>query len=189
MTEGATVSNHPMGRVSERRGGMSANPHLGGLHAGRTHVGSNQSSMWCRRHLCGVNIPTVTYQNVCCPPPRGQRTWTIMKNCVWAKWARITLKFLWLGRNSENAIMHSAVTEIRNDREARNTFYDAAETVTQMIEFGYIPRTRTRPWFYPNISEEELAEPISQYTRERYLREIFFMNRRKGHMARLLNNV
>ena len=86
-----------------------------------------------------------------------------MKNCVWAKWARTTLKFLWLGRDSSNAMMHAAVTKIRNDRDARNTFYDAAETVTQMIEFGYIPQTRSRPWFYPDIGEEELHEPISQY--------------------------
>ena len=49
-----------------------------------------------------------------------------MKNCVWAKWARITLKFFWLGKDSENARMHAAVTKIRNDRDARNTFYDAA---------------------------------------------------------------
>ena len=50
-----------------------------------------------------------------------------------------------------------------------------------MIEFGYIPPIRNRPWFYPDIPEEELAEPISQYTRERYLREIFFMNRGRRH--------
>ena len=184
MTEGATVSNHPMGRVSEPRGGISATPHLGGLHAGRTHFGSNQSSMWCRCHLCEVSTTTVTYQDVCCTacyrlPPRGQRTCTIMKNCVWVKWARITLKFLWLGKDSSNAMMHAAVTKTRNDRDARNTFYDAAETVTQMIEFGYIPQTRNRSWFYPDIGEEELHEPISQYTRERYLREIFFMNQGK----------
>ena len=55
-----------------------------------------------------------------------------MKNCVWVKWARITLKFLWLGEDSRNAMMHAAVTKLRNDRDARNTFYDAAETVTQM---------------------------------------------------------
>ena len=53
-----------------------------------------------------------------------------------------------------------------------------------MIEFGYIPRTRNRPWFYPDIREEELQEPISQYTRERYLREIFFMNQGKRQAAR-----
>ena len=81
-------------------------------------------------------------------------------------------------------MMYSAVTKMRNDRDARNTFYDAAETVTQMIEFGYIPQTRQRPWFYPDISEEELREPISQYTRERYLREIFFMNRGKRQIER-----
>ena len=190
MTDGATVSNHPMGRISEPRGGISATPHLGGLHAGRTHFGSNQSSMWCRCHLCGINAPAVTYQDVCCTscyrlPPRGQRSWTIMKNCVWAKWARITLKFLWLGKDSENTRMHTEVTKIRNDRDAGNTFYDAAETVTQMIEFGYVPPVRTRPWFYPDISEEELAEPISQDTRERYLREIFFMNRGKRQIAQL----
>ena len=130
----------------------------------------------------------MTYPNVCCTacyrlPPRGQRTWTIMKNCVWAKWAQITLKFFWLGKDSENAMIHGAVTKIRNDRDA-NTFYDAAETVTQMIEFGYIPRVRNRPWFYPDISEEELYAPISQYTRERYLREIFFMNQGKRQVAR-----
>ena len=83
---------------------------------------------------------------------------------------------------SRNAMMH-AVTKIRNDRDARKTFHDAAETVTQMIEFGYIPQTRTRPWFYPDISEEELAEPISQYTRTLYLREIFFMNRGRRQTA------
>ena len=189
MTDGATVPNHPMGRLSEPKGGISANPHLGGLHAGRTHFGSNQSSMWCRCNLCEISTPTVTYQNVCCTacyrlPPRGQRTWNIMKNCVWAKWARITLKFIWMGKNSNNAMMYGAVTKIRNDRDARNTFYDAAETVTQMIEFGYIPQTRHRPWFYPDISEEELREPISQYTRDRYLREIFFMNQGKRQVAR-----
>ena len=67
-------------------------------------LGSNQSSMWCRCHLCEISTPTVTYQDVCCTawyrlPPRGQRTWNIMKNCVWAKWSRITLKFLWLGKD------------------------------------------------------------------------------------------
>ena len=76
------------------------------------------------------------------------------------------------------------VTRIRNDREARNPFYDAAETVTQMIEFGYIPQVRQRPWFYPDISEEELREPISQYTRDRYLREIFFMSQGRQQVAR-----
>ena len=121
-------------------------------------------------HLCGVGViyvrvstPTVTYQDVCCTacyrlPPRGQRTWNIMKNCVWAKWARITLKFLWLGQKFNNALMHAEVTKIRNDRDARNTFYDAAETVTQMIEFGYIPQTRQRAWFYPDISEETVTQ-------------------------------
>ena len=108
MTDGATVSNHPMGSVSDPQGGMPANPHLGGLHAGKTHFGSNQSSMWCRCHLCGVNTPIVTYKDVCCTncyrlPPRGERSWTIMKNCVWTKWARITMKFLWLGNDRENA--------------------------------------------------------------------------------------
>ena len=189
MTEGATIPEHPMGRISEPRGGILATPHLGGFHAGRTHFGPNQSSMWCRCHLCRVNTPIVTYQDVCCTaccrlPPHGQRTWTIMKSCVWAKWARMTLKFLWLGRDRENARMHAEVTKIRNDRDARNTFYDAAETVIQIIELGYIPQTRERPWFYPDINEEELNEPISQYTPERYLREIFFMNQGKRQEAR-----
>ena len=189
MTEGATLADRPMGSLSEPKGRMSATPHLGGLHAGRTHFGSNQSSMWCRCTLCGVNAPVVTYQDVCCTacyrlPPRGQRSWNIMKNCVWAKWARITLKFVWLGRNAENAMMHAAVTKIRNERDARNTFYDAAETVTQMIEFGYIPRVRTRPWFYPDISEEELAEPISPiYTRALSPRDLLHESRKEASSA------
>ena len=188
MTEGATVSIHPMGSVPDPQGRMPANPHLGGLHAGRTHFGSNQSSMWCRCHLCGVNAPIVTYKDVCCTtcyrlPPRGQRSWTIMKNCVWAKCARITLKFLWLGKDLENARMHAEVTKIRNDRDARNNFFDAAETVTQMIELGYIRPNRNRPWFYPNIDEEEIDVQISQYTRERYLREIFIANRGRRQRA------
>ena len=84
MTEGATVPSHPIGRVPEPKGGIAATPHFGGLHGGRTHFGSNQSSMWCRCQLCGINTPTVTYQDVCCTacyrlPPRGQRTWTVMK--------------------------------------------------------------------------------------------------------------
>ena len=91
-TDGATESNHPIGRVSEPKGGITATPHFGGLHGGRTHFGSNQSSLWCRRQLCGIRTPTVTYKDVCCAncyrlPPRGERTWTIMKNCVWVKWA------------------------------------------------------------------------------------------------------
>ena len=86
------------------------------------------------------------------------------------------MKFLWLGNDRENARMHSAVTKIRNDRDARNNFFDAAETVTQMIEFGYIRPSRDRPWFYPTVDEEH-DEWISQYARERYLREIFIANR------------
>ena len=33
------------------------------------------------------------------------------------------------------------------------------------------------------MSEEELREPIGQYARERYLREIFFMNQGKRQVA------
>ena len=89
----------------------------------------------------------------------------------------------WLGRNSENARMHAEVSRTRQSREARNTFFDAAETVTQMIEFGCIPHVRNRPWFFPNIVEEQANETISQYTRERCLRETFFMNRGRRHVA------
>ena len=75
MTDGATESNHPTGGLSELKGGIMATPHLGGLHGGRTHFGSNQSSMWCRCQLCGVRTPTVKY--LCCGycyrlPPRGE---------------------------------------------------------------------------------------------------------------------
>ena len=87
-----------------------------------------------------------------------------------------------VGNDRENARMHSAVTKIRNDRDARNKFFDAAETVTQMIELGYIRLNRDRPWFYPNVDEKH-DEWISQYARESYLREIFFANREMRQRA------
>ena len=188
--DGATVSNHPMGSVPIPQGGIMATPHLGGLHARRTHFGSNQSSMWCRCHLCGVKTPTVTYKDVCgvnCYrlPPRGERSWTIMKNCVWAKWARITMKSLWLGKDRENAVMHGVVTRMRNARDARNNFFDAAETVTQMLEFGYIHPDRDRHWFHlPNVDEEQ-NERANQCVKDHYLREIYFANRRVNRRAQV----
>ena len=128
MTEGATVSNHPMGRVSEPKGGITATPHFGGLHGGRTHFGSNQSSLWCRCQLCGIRTPTVTYKDVCCAscyrlPPRGERSWAIMKNCVWVKWARLTIQFLWLGNEKENNVKVAEARRVINYRDARNTFW------------------------------------------------------------------
>ena len=188
MVDGATASDHPMEPISEPQGRMPATPHLGGLHAGRTHFGSNQSSMWCRCHLCGLRSPIVTYQDVCCEncyriPPRGARTWNIMKSCVWAKWARLTMKLLWLGRDRENAVMYGVVTRMRNAREARNSFLDAAETVTQMLEFGYIHPDRDRYWFHPPNVDEEQSERSSQYVRDHYLREIYFANRRTNRRA------
>ena len=47
MTEGATISNHPIGAVPEPQGGITAIPHYGGLHGGRTHFEANQASIWC----------------------------------------------------------------------------------------------------------------------------------------------
>ena len=35
-------------------------------------------------------------------------------------------------------MMHGEVTRMRNARDARNNFFDAAETVTQTLELGYI---------------------------------------------------
>ena len=186
MTDGATVSNHPIGRVPEPKGGITATPHFGGLHGGRTHFGSNQSSMWCRCQMCGISTPTVTYQDVCCTacyrlPPRGQRTWTIMKNCVWVKWARLTIQFIWLGTEQDNNVKVAEARRVINYRDARNTFFDAAETVDQMIEFGYIryPRQeRNRPRYLPpNVTQDELDERIAADTRARHLREVFFANR------------
>ena len=186
MTEGATVSNHPIGRVSEPKGGITATPHFGGLHGGRTHFGSNQSSMWCRCQMCGISTPTVTYQDVCCTacyrlPPRGQRTWTIMKNCVWVKWARLTIQFIWLGTEKDNNVKVAEARRVINYRDARNAFFDAAETVDQMIEFGYIrhPRPeRNRPRYLPpNVTQDELDERIAADIRARHLREVFFANR------------
>ena len=57
MVDGATVSNHPIGLVPEPQGGIPATPHLGGLHAGRTRFGSNQSSM--SHGPCGVGVTYV----------------------------------------------------------------------------------------------------------------------------------
>ena len=192
MTEGATVPNHPIGRVSEPKGGITATPHFGGLHGGRTHFGSNQSSMWCRCQLCGVNTPTVTYQDVCCTacyrlPPRGQRTWTIMKNCVWVKWARLTIQFLWLGNEKENNVKVAEARRVINYRDVRNTFFDAAETVDQMIEFGYIRHTRPERnrcrYLPPNVDENEHEERIAADIRARHLREVFFANRHPRRAA------
>ena len=192
MTEGATISNHPIGRVSEPKGGITATPHFGGLHGGRTHFGSNQSSMWCRCQLCGITTPTVTYQDVCCTacyrlPPHGPRTWTIMKNCVWVKWARLTIQFIWLGTEKENNVKVADARRVINYRDARNTFFDAAETVDQMIEFGYIRPTRperNRPRYLPpNVTEDELEDRIAADIRARHLREVFFANRHPRRMA------
>ena len=192
MTEGATISNHPIGRASEPRGGITATPHFGGLHGGRTHYGSNQSSMWCRCQLCGITTPTVTYQDVCCTacyrlPPRGQPTWTIMKNCVCVKWARLTIQFIWLGIEKENNVKVAEARRVINHRDVRNTFFDAAETVDQMIEFGYIGPTRPerdRPRYLPpNVTEDALDERIAADIRARHLREVFFANRHPGSGA------
>ena len=191
MTEGATVSNHPIGRVSEPKGGISATPHFGGLHGGRTHFGSNQSSLWCRCQLCGIRTPTVTYKDVCCasckrPPPRGERTWAIMKNCVWVKWARLTIQFLWLGNEKENNVKVAEARRVINYRDARNTFFDAAETVDQMIEFGYIRPGRDRcRYLPPNVDVDEHEDMIAADIRARHLWEVFFANRHPMRAATL----
>ena len=75
-------------------------------------------------------------------------------------------------------MMHGEVTRIRNARDARNNFFDAAETVSQMVEFGYLFPDRDRLWFHPPNVDEERSERINQDMRERYLREIYFANRR-----------
>ena len=188
MTEGATESNHPIGRVSEPRGGIIATPHFGGLHGGRTHFGSNHSSLWCRCQLCGIRTPTVTYKDVCCAncyrlPPRGERTWSIMKNCVWVKWARLTIQFLWLGKDREDNVRVAEARRVINYRDARNAFFDAAETVDQMIEFGNISEERDRFWFLPpNMCEHEQDDRAVTDVRARYLREVFFANRHPRRM-------
>ena len=189
MTDRATESNHPMGRVSEPKGGITASPHFGGLHGGRTHFGSNQSSLWCRCQLCGIRTPTVTYKDVCCAscyrlPPRGERSWTIMKNCVWMKWARLTIQFLWLGNERENNVRVAEARRVINYRDARNTFFDAAETVDQMIEFGYIRPGRSRCRFLPpDVDENEQDDRVAADIRARHLREVFFANRHPRRMA------
>ena len=79
-----------------------------------------------------------------------------MKNCVWVKWARLTIQFLWLGKDRENNVRVAEARRVINYRDARNTFFDAAETVDQMIEFGYISEEGDRFWFFPpNMYEYE----------------------------------
>ena len=191
MTDDATESNHPIGRVLEPGGGITATPHFGGLHGGRTHFGSNQTSLWCRCQLCGIRTPTVTYKDVCCAncyrlPPRGERSWSIMKNCVWVKWARLTVQFIWLGETKKTNIRVAEARRIINYRDARNTFFDAAETVDQMIEFGYVSAESDRFWFLPpNTYEHDQRDRAVNDVRERYRREIFFANRSMNRMERL----
>ena len=68
-----------------------------------------------------------------------------------------------------------------NYRDARNTFFDAAETVDQMIAFGYIRPTRPERnrvrYLPPNVDEDEHEERIAADIRARHLREVFFANR------------
>ena len=72
-----------------------------------------------------------------------------------------------------------------NARDARNNFFDAAETVNQMIEFGYISEERDRQWFLPpNVIEWEQGDRANNYVRDCYLREISFANRRVNRRAK-----
>ena len=68
----------------------------------------------------------MTYKDVCCQncyrlPPRGQRSWEIMKNCVWVKWARLAIQFIWLGREKINNALTAEARRFINSRNARKT--------------------------------------------------------------------
>ena len=96
-----------------------------------------------------------------------------MKKCVWGKWTRLTIQFVWLGREKENNVRVAEARRIINHHDARNTFFDAAETVDQMIEFGYISAGRDHFWFLPpNMYEHEQDDRVVNDVRARYLREI-----------------
>ena len=94
-----------------------------------------------------------------------------MKNCVWVKWARLTIQFLWLGNEKENNVRVAEARRVINCRDARNTFFDAAETVDQMIEFVYIyirpGRNRCR-YLLPNVDENEHDERVAADVRARH---------------------
>ena len=107
-----------------------------------------------------------------------------MKNCVWVKWARLTVQFLWLGKEKNNNVSVAEARRIINYRDARNAFFDAAETVGQMIEFGYISTESDQFWFLPpNMYEHERGDRAVTDVRARYFREIFFANRNPRRMA------
>ena len=108
-----------------------------------------------------------------------------MKSCVWVKWARLTVQFLWLGPYKENNAQTGEARRIINARDARNNFFDAAETVSQMVEFGCVSADRDRYWFHPPNVDEERSERSSQYVRDHYLREIYFANRRVNKRAQV----
>ena len=70
--------------------------------------------------------PTVTYKDVCCAncyrlPPRGERSWSIMKNCVWVKWARLTILFVWMGEAKENNTRVAEAKRLTSLLYGRNT--------------------------------------------------------------------
>ena len=189
MTDRAAEARHPMGAVPEPQGGITAIPHYGGLHGGRTHVGANQTSMWCVCRLCEVRTPTVIYKDVCCTncyrlPPGGQRSGEMMNNCVWVKWARLAVQFIWIGQEHINNAVTANTRSLINDRERSNRFFDAAETIEQMIDLGYTTQQRDREWsLSPNMLEREQGDRVVIETRNFYLREIYFANRRVNRRA------
>ena len=121
----------------------------------------------CVCRLCDIRIPNVTYKDVCCrycyrPRPRSQPSWEIMKGCVWVQWTRLIIQFIWIGEEKENNARAAEARRLINQREARSTFYDAAETVGQMITFGHITEQQDAFWFlHANMDPWERGESQS----------------------------
>ena len=96
----------------------------------------------------------------------------------------MTIQFVWLGNERENNVRVAEARRVINYRDARNTFFDAGETVDQMIEFGYIRPGRNRcRYLPPNVDENEHNDRVAADIRARHLREVFFANRHRRRAA------
>ena len=107
-----------------------------------------------------------------------------MKNCVWVKWARLAIQFFWLGREDINNDVTRQARYLINSRDARHNFFDAAETIDQMIEFGYATTQRDAEWFLPpNMYPRDQDDRIIIERRNHYIREVYGATRRVNRRA------
>ena len=94
-----------------------------------------------------------------------------MANCVWAKCTRVFLLLVWLGLEDARNYFAAATTSRVAQRRAGNNFVDAAETLQQRIELGYITeRMMTNG-----------SRTVDRTTTRGDRSESYFMNRRVSH--------